>query len=469
MRPLNATDLAFISAERREMPMHVGSLLLFNTPEDAPPDYLRGLYETALAEQEFRYPLNQKLTFPASRLGVPHWAEDELLDPGYHLRHSALPAPGRYRELFVLVSRLHGTLLDRSRPLWETHVIEGLQSGQFAMYVKVHHGLIDGVGAMRVLQSSLSEDPSERGMPFAWSADAAPRRRTLRPAAAEVSGASGASGAGLVTIAEAAAEQLKMIPHVGKAMLKAALSVRDPQDGRQALPFEAPKSALNTHVTGARRFVAQSYSLERIHKLSKRYGATVNDIVLAMCGSALRRYLESFHGGAPGRPLVAAVPVSVKPRDADAFGNALAAVLVNLGTHIADPVKRFEVIRASMADGKAGLRELSYHEAMVFTGLFAGPAMAPALLGLGATLPAVNVVISNVPGPRVPKYWNGARLQGMYPASIVFHGMALNITLVSTTGNLDFGIVACRRALPRVQRLIDFLELGLVELEEGVG
>lgn len=444
------------------MPMHVGCLLLLDTPEDAPPGYLRELYQRALAEQEFRYPLNQKLVHPVSRLGVPCWDVDPLLDPGYHLRHSALPSPGRFRELFVLVSRLHGILLDRSRPLWECHLIEGLQSRQFAMYVKIHHALIDGVGAMRVLQGSLSEDPARRDMPFLWSADAEARRTTHRPPAME-------RRADLEQVANAVADQLKMLPGVGRAIMRAARSIKDPPDTRQALPFEAPKSPLNVPVTSARRFVAQSYSLERIHRVGKTYGATVNDIVLAMCASALRRYLEEFHGGAPNRPLIAAVPVSVKPRDADSFGNALAAVLVNLGTHIADPLKRFEVIRASMADGKAGLRELTYHEAMVFTGLFAGPAIAPALLGLGAILPAVNVAISNVPGPRAPLYWNGARLDGMYPASIVLHGMALNISLVGNTGELDFGIVACRRALPRVQRLIDFLEEGLAELERGAG
>jgi WS/DGAT/MGAT family acyltransferase len=158
-------------------------------------------------------------------------------------------------------------------------------------------------------------------------------------------------------------------------------------------------------------------------------------------------------------------PVSVRPRDSDDFGNAASAVLVNLGTHIADPVRRLETIRASVQDGKALIKELSFNEVMLYTLVMATPLVAPALMGLGSRLPAANIVISNVPGPRKPLFWNGASLEGMYPVSIVYHGMAVNITVTSYAGSLDFGIVACRRSVPRVQRIIDFLEEGLVELE----
>jgi len=463
MAALNAIDLGFLSVERREMPMHVGALLLFSLPDGAPPDYLRGLYELALQDR-FRFPLDQRLHHPASRLGLPQWARDEDFDAGYHLRHSALPFPGRYRELFVLVSRLHGSLLDRNRPLWEVHLIEGLQdNNQFAMYVKVHHALIDGMGAMRMLQDALSEDPSQQSMPFPWSADA-DRRREKTPAPSVGESAHAFAGA-----VDAVSAQLRTFPGVSRALTRALRAKSIPQDARLALPFEAPRSPLNAKITGARRFVAQSYSLDRIHAVSKACGATVNDVVLGMCASALRRYLNDFHGGAPDKPLIGMVPVSVRPSDAEVHGNALTAVLVNLATHVADPAKRFEVIRRSMSDAKSIVRELSFREVMLFTALVASPVMTPALVGLGAKLPSINVVISNLPGPKRPLYWNGSRLDGMYAASILFHGMALNITLVSNKGELDFGITACRRALPRVQRLIDFLELGLEELESIAG
>src|ERR1051325_7504942 len=170
MRPLGPLDAGFLTIEARETPMHVGSLLLFRPPPGAPPTYLQELYQECLAVKEFRAPFDEHLVYPPARLGLPHWEEDPGFDLEYHLRHSALPSPGRYRELFVLVSRLHGTLLDRSRPLWEFHLIEGLHSGQFALYAKMHHAQIDGIAAMRLLRESFSENPDER-VPIMWAKD----------------------------------------------------------------------------------------------------------------------------------------------------------------------------------------------------------------------------------------------------------------------------------------------------------
>jgi WS/DGAT/MGAT family acyltransferase len=451
MRLLGPVDAGFATVETRETPMHVGGLLLVRLPEGAGPDAVRALYEDFTSSTEFRPPFDQKLVHPPEWLGLPHWTTDKDFDLEYHVRHSALPRPGRYRELFVLVSRLHGTLLDRSRPLWEYHLIEGLQSGQVALYAKLHHSVMDGIAAMRVLQATLSEDPDGR-KPHPWEAAAARPSRT--PSAAEA--AARASGGQLASVGAAV-----------RALTRAFKGRDKPSDQRMALPFEAPRTPLNTRVTGARRFVAQSYALSRVDATRAVFGATVNDIVLAMCGSALRRYLEEYGGGVPAQPLTAMAPVSVRPKDGDDFGNALSVTFVNLATHLADPVERLRVIQASMRDGRSIIQELSSSEVMLYTALIGAPAMAPAVLGLGAVLPATNVVISNIPGPRKQMYWNGARLEGMYPVSIVFHGLAVNITVTSYAGSLDFGIVACRRSVPRVQRIIDFLEEALAELEQA--
>jgi diacylglycerol O-acyltransferase len=418
---------------------------------------VRELYAGFLSTKEFRPPFDVKLVHPPERLGFPHWTTDEDLDLEYHLRHSALPRPGRYRELFVLVSRLHGTLLDRSRPLWEYHLIEGLETGQIALYSKLHHALLDGVAAMRLLQSSLSEDPKVR-VPNPWSKEAARPRREQAQRIEDRSP--------LQIAADATKSQLSNLSGAVRALAKAFGTRHRAHDERMALPFEAPRSPLNTRVTGARRFVAQSYSLGRVDAARSVLGATVNDIVLAMCSSALRRYLEEFGGGVPEKPLTAMAPVSIRPTDSEEFGNALSVAFVNLGTHLADPEERLKVIQTSIRDGRSLIQELSFSEVTLYTALLAAPALTPALLGLGAALPATNVVISNVPGPSKTMYWNGARLDGMYPVSIVFHGLAVNITVTSYAGSLDFGIVACRRSVPRVQRIIDFLENGLVEIEE---
>lgn len=462
MRPLTPIDSAFLTGETREMPMHVGSLLLLRPPSGASSSYIADLYKECVSVREFRAPFNQKLVHPVSRLGLPHWDEDPDFDIEYHLRHSALPTPHRYRELFVLISRLHGTLLDRSRPLWEYHLIEGLESGQFAVYTKMHHAVLDGIAGMRLLQTTLSEDPDARGVPFAWSKDA-DRLRKARPSLPP------GAPLDIARIADLVQSQLGTLPGVARAIRHAAASWSRPREERMALPFEAPRSPLNPRITGARRFVAQSYSLERIDRIRKALDATVNDIVLAISSSALRRYLIEHASGVPERSLTAMTPVSVRPTDGDDFGNAVTAVFVNLGTNIEDPGKRLEVIRASMTDAKSLIRELSFAEVMLFTLLTASPAMLPIALGLASKMPAVNVVISNVPGPKNPLYWNGAKLEGMYPVSIVAHGMAVNITVTSYAGSLDFGIVACRRSVPRVQRLIDFLEDGLAELESIAG
>jgi diacylglycerol O-acyltransferase len=440
--------------------MHVGSLLLFRPPPGMGKEAVTELFQAAIGVKSFRAPFDQRLVFPPSRFGMPHWDTDPDFDIEYHVRHSALPSPGRYRELFVLISRLHGTLLDRSRPLWECHLIEGLASGQFAVYTKMHHAQVDGMAGMRLIRASLSESPDERGVPFMWDESGRGWRRPKTEAHA--------SAGAVAAVVEALESNLGSIPNVARAVGRLAMSFRRPADERMALPYEGPRSALNPKVTPARRFVAQSYSMDRIQRVREAFGATVNDIVLAMCSSALRRYLEE-HGGVPLRPLTAMTPVSVRPRDADDFGNATSAVLVNLSTHVADPVRRLSNIQASMRDGRALIKDLSFDEVVLFTALMSTGLMVPALLGLGGLLTATNVVISNVPGPERPMYWNGARLEGMYPVSIVFHGLAVNVTVTSYAGSLDFGIVACRRAAPRVQRIIDFLEDGLAELERAAG
>lgn len=455
MRLLNAIDNGFLTVETRQMPMHVGGLLLFKPPDEMHPEYMRELYQRCVSVEAFRPPFDQKLHYPPGRLGMPYWDADPELDIEYHVRHSALPRPGRYRELFALISRLHGTLLDRTRPLWEYSLIEGLETGEFAVYAKMHHALIDGVAAMKLLQSSLTKDPDARNIPVPWSAAVDPggrRARGVRP--------------GFLDIAKA---QLESFPAVARALGRTAALRQLPADDRMAIPFEAPRSPLNTRITGARRFVAQSYGLDRVHRVRKALGATVNDVVLAMCASSLRRYLLDIAGGLPERPLIAMTPVSVRPEDSDDFGNAMSALLVNLGTHLADPAKRLETIRASMSQGKELLGGLSHDEVTLFTMLMLAPAIAPSFAGLGHRIPSFNLVISNVPGPTEPIYWDGARMVGMYPASIVIHGMAVNITVTSNVGSLDFGITACRRSAPRVQRLIDFLEDGLAELEDVAG
>ncbi len=429
------------------MPMHTGGLMLFRYPEGAHEDWL---HETLSANDDpdaVVYPFNQKVVWPLRRLGLPHWVTDHHLDPHYHVRHSALPKPGRFREMFRLVSRLHATRLHRDRPLWEAHIIEGVEGNRFALYVKTHHSMIDGVGAMRMLRACLSNDPSETSMPTPWNLER-PRRSGPRVVDAKtvVSATAGAMG----------------------GVLKFAASVRHRDKHGMIAPFQTPITILNGRVTGSRRFVAQSWPLDRIRNVAKGLGATINDIVLTISGGALRRYLID-QNALPDEPLTAMTPVSFRPADADIEGNSFSVVFASLATELGNEIDRLRAVQHSMGEAKRLLKGMNSSEIPIFTSVVALPVLLPHLLRLsGRTRPTFNVTVSNVPGPREQLYWNGAALEGMYPLSIVTHGQALNITVTSVGPTLDFGIVCCRRSVPSAQRLIDHLEEALRELEGRV-
>jgi WS/DGAT/MGAT family acyltransferase len=236
-----------------------------------------------------------------------------------------------------------------------------------------------------------------------------------------------------------------------------------------ALPMQAPKSVLNVPITGSRRFAAQSWPMERIRAVGRAADATVNDVVLAMCSSALRSYLLELDA-LPDAPLVAMTPVSLREEGDDEGGNAVGTILCNLGTNLVDAEERLIAVRSSMRSAKAALRGLNQ---LQVTALSAA-VMSPLALGLmpelqSALRPPYNLVISNVPGPKDPLYWNGARLEGMYPLSIPTNGQALNITVTSYAGEMEFGLIGCRRSLPHLQRLLPALEDGLADLEKAFG
>jgi diacylglycerol O-acyltransferase / wax synthase len=452
MAVMPITDSMFLLAESRERPMHVGGLQLWKPPADAGPDYLSELYQRLLAT-EVRSLFRRRPRGPIS-LGQWAWTLDDDVDLEYHIRLSALPRPGRVRELLELTGRFHGSLLDRHRPLWEYHLIEGMADGRFASYTKVHHSLLDGVGALRLLAKSLSADPDERELLPPWG-DRPDGEKRSRPDAGPFAGVRGA--------AKAVGELAGLAP----ALWQTANDMFREQ-GASTLASPAPRSMLNVPITGARRFAADHWDVDRIKKVGKATGTTLNDVMLAMCSGALRRYLLSYDA-LPERPLVAGVPVSLRARKKDNgdSGNAIGLILCNLATDQADPATRLADINASMTKGKefyAGMSPLQ------ITALSALP-LIPLAVGVlpGGTKvmsPRFNVLISNVPGPPRRLYWNGAELDGIYPVSIPYEGQALNITVTSYAGRLAFGLTGCRRTVPHLQRLLGYLEDSLTELEK---
>ncbi|MDT5329325.1 MAG: diacylglycerol O-acyltransferase / wax synthase [Mycobacterium sp.] len=453
MKLIAPADSMFLLTESREHPMHVGGLQLFEPPDGASgPEFLREIYQAMVKAEEFQ-PMYRK--HPAAVFGgIANigWTVDDEVDLDYHVRRSALPAPGRVRDLLELTSRLHGTLLDRHRPLWETHLVEGLNDNRFAVYVKFHHSLIDGVSALKLTQRTLSTDPNDTTIRVPWNLPAKPR-----PTEAE-------TPSRLQMITRTAASIAALAPST-LALARAALL-----EQQLTLPFGAPRTMLNVPIGGARRVAAQSWSLERIRSVKAASGTTINDVVLAMCAGALRGYLAE-QDALPDNPLIAMVPVSLRTEaEADAGGNMVGIVLCNLATDVDDPAKRLETISTSMRNNKKVFSQLPRVQALALSAAMMAPLGLSALPGfVSATRPPFNIVISNVPGAREPLYWKGARLDGNYPLSIALDGQAMNITLVNNAGNLDFGLVGCRRSVPHLQRMLGHLEDSLKELERAVG
>jgi diacylglycerol O-acyltransferase len=461
--PIDPTAVGFLLAENRNMPMHVGGLQLFQKPEGAGRNYIREMFEEMRDVEEIA-PLFLKHPHRSLRTGAQLvWKDDEQFDIEHHVRHSALPKPGRIRELLDLCSRLHSTRLAWERPLWEAHVIEGLRDGRVAMYTKTHHALVDGVSAMRLLASVLSTDPDERDMPAPWAATG-PRRSKKRSADHSLSEVPmSALRTALGITSEAAGMPSALVKTISKGL----------KNETSALSLFAPRTILNQNITGSRRFAADDWPIERLRGIGKATGTTLNDVVIAMCSGAMRTYLLELDA-LPEAPLVAMVPVGLNAKQSQVAsaegGNAVGSIMVQMATDKSDPADRLATIHRSMKDGKEALSSMTPVQILAMSAIGQAPAiLTPMLRMQGIVRPPYNVIISNVPGPRTTHYWNGARLTGTYPLSIPINGMALNITCTSYDGQMAFGLTGCRRTVPHLQRLLGHLDSEVKALEKAAG
>jgi diacylglycerol O-acyltransferase len=466
VQPLDPTAAAFLMAENRRMPMHVGGLQLFTKPEGAGRNFVHDLYGQ-LRDSDDIAPLFLKHPVRSVRTGGQYvWREDDEFDIEYHVRHSALPKPGRVRELLELCSRLHSTRLAIERPLWEWHLIEGLRDGRVAMYAKLHHALVDGVSAMRLLQSILTTDPDRTGMPAPW--ENKPTTAKVREARDQAEHAmSDVPLQALRTALGISAEAAGLPGALIKTLRK---SIRNETS---ALALYAPRTILNQPITAARRFAAQDWPLERLRGISRASGTTLNDVVLAMCSGAMRAYLLELDA-LPETTLVSMVPVGLRAKESHLpsvqGGNALGSVMVKLGTDLDDPADRLQLVHESMTDGKRALAEMTPVQILAMSALGQAPAILAPMLRMGGVVkPPYNLIISNVPGPRSTQYFNGMRLVGTYPLSIPIDGMALNITCNSYADQMAFGLTGCRRTVPHLQRLLVHLDNELGALEKAAG
>jgi diacylglycerol O-acyltransferase len=457
-KPLNLLDFSFVLMETRQTPMHVAGLQTFRPPAGASRDYPRQVFDYLRGFPVTAEPFNYVLRgIGAGRL-LPSFEVAKKVDLDYHLRHSALPYPGGKRELGVLVSRLHSNPMDLDRPLWEIHLIEGLSDGRFALYAKLHHSLADGISSVGLL--NYSEDPDHSQTPPVWAAE--------RPRKPRASGAPSASPLG--QLSAVLANQARALPELMRGLLgsaQAAIGLKaDPEFASLA---EAPRTIFNVDVTPQRRVATQSTSLARMRAIGEAAGGSVNDVLLAACSAALRRYLQENHA-LPDHSLIASVPVAL-PRDTTqpgGGGNAISFANVKLGTDVDDVRARFAVIRRSSIAGREYLKQMGATALMTYTVLISSPQMLTRVPAIGARVPPIyNIIISNVPGPRSKLYFLGAEMEAYYPISALAHGQALNITVLSYAGGLFFGFTGCADKVPHLQRLAVYTGDALDELENA--
>jgi len=446
---LSVLDAVFLHLETKETPMHVASLMTFKLPDDAPRDFVRSLVQAYRAPVPLSRPWNVKLIRVPFSGVAPAVAEDRGIDLDYHVQHAALPKPGGERELGELISYLHGQTLDRSRPLWTCHIIEGLEGKRFAIYIKIHHALTDGINGIRMVSRSLAQSPDGTWR-APWQAEMSPTQRVMRSK----------QGGG---------EPLRISqwPSIVRQAMHPIFNTQSAAAAPVMLPFQAPRTALNGPVTAARRVATQLLDLSRIQALAIKSNSSVNDVFLALCSSALRKHLSS-QGALPNEALVAAVPISLREPGVDG-GNAVGFLWANLGSELADPVDRLRAIRASMQASKNHLREMPQKARVYYTMLTMTPAIGAMLSGLGAKVrPPMNLTISNVPGPEQQLYLDGSELEAIYPISIPLQGQGLNITCISYAGFLAVGFTGSRDSLAKLQRIAVYTGEALDELESAL-
>jgi WS/DGAT/MGAT family acyltransferase len=463
MKHLSALDAAFLHLESAEMPMHVGSLHRFQPPEGYAGSWYEDVKEHVARRMHLAPVFTQKLALMPFDLANPVWIDDDDVDLDYHIRHTVLPQPGTQAQLEALAARLHSSLLDRSRPLWEFYVIEGLADGTVGFYGKVHHAAIDGQAGVTLGRSmfDLTAEPRSVKPPRAK------RSHRYQLGVAELLAAS------LSNQLQQVVALAKLMPKLGGALVGAAKEAWDTrkESKTKGTMFKlAPATPFNASITNQRVFAGVSLPLGEVKAIGKAFGASINDMVLWLCSTALRGYLKDSDE-LPEASLVAGVPISLRAEGDTSFNNQVTMTVLDLATQVADPLQRLAAIRAGTASMKKGLGAFGSLIPTDFPSLGAPLVLSglASLYGrsrLADRLRVANVAISNVPGSPVPVYLAGARMLDYYPVSIVGHGVALNITVQSYMGQLCFGLIACRRAVPDVRDIAVHLQRAFEALKQ---
>ncbi len=458
MNHLSGSDATFLHTESPEMPMHVGSLNVMDLPEGYTGDFFEDAKAAMAQRMHLADVFTRKLALMPFDLSNPVWVEDEDIDMDHHMRHVTLPKPGSNRQLQQLVARLHSSLLDRSRPLWEFFIIDGLKSGQVALYTKVHHAGIDGQAGVALGRAMFDTEATGR---YIKPPRVKARRGQYQLGVAEL------AGAAIRNTVQQYVKLFKMAPAIAKAGRSMVVPAKDESGKRdwslpKASELFAPRTPFNVSITNQRSFAGRTVPLAEVKMIAKRMGVSVNDVVMATTAGALRRYLAESHE-LPAKSLSAMVPVSLREAGDTTANNQVSMIIASLATDVADPAERLRKIHESSSASKATMGRIKAAIPTDFP-MFAAPWLMSGLTSMfgrsrlvNVIPPMANLVISNVAGIPAQLYFAGASVVSYYPVSIPAHGMALNVTVQSYNGRLDYGLIACRRALGDINELGDFM------------
>lgn len=461
MKQLSGIDAAFLYMESPQTPMHVAGLTLYDPPEGLKTSFHQHFLEFFKGRVHLIPIFNKKLAKAVFELDHPGWVDARELDFDYHILAAQLPKPGTREQLEELVADLHSQPLDRKKPLWQFTVIEGLKSGQVALYSKVHHAAVDGGAGMVITQALYDLGPVPRKVEPPED-DKKPVRKPTTPERAILGMHDMA--ANLVN------QQLNIMEAIPKAIGQMANVGASVASGKLGLPqLVAPKTPFNGTIQQKRSYCARSVSLADVKAISKATNSKVNDVVMAICSGALRSYLNKKHK-LPDAPLTAFVPISTREAGNTDSNNQVFGMNCALATNYSDPLKRLEKIKGESGTSKAmagSVKDLSPND---YT-LIGAPMLLPALMsmygqsGLADILPnAVNLTISNTAGPPFPLFCAGAKVTALYPVSIPIHGIGLNLTVQSYLEHMDFGLTADHASVPDIADLGDLIVDSFEEL-----
>jgi diacylglycerol O-acyltransferase / wax synthase len=458
MDRLSALDVSFLTNESSSSHMHVGAVAIFEGP---PPSY-RDLLDHVSSRLHLVPRFRQKLAFPPAPTGRPFWVDDPAFNLEYHVRHSALPSPGSEEQLRNMAARIFSQQLDRTKPLWELWLVQGLTRKRFAFVTKTHHALVDGVSGVDIatVLFDLKPVPEPTEPDHEWVPSPEPSGATLLAKDAE----------GLLSAPVRLARRIeKAVEHPESTLHQATESVRALGEVGWNFANPAPETPLNVEIGSHRRFSWVRADLAQFKRIKSALGGTVNDVVLAVVTGALREWLQDRGVRTEGVELRAQVPVSIRSDDEHGhLGNKIAAIRGPVPVYVDDPVKRLEVVRQGM-DGIKDSKQALGAEVISRFNDFAPPTLLAQAARINFSTRLFNLVVTNVPGPQIPLYVLGRELQDIFPVGFLPPNQALFIAIMSYNGSINFGLLADYDAIDDVERIAAGIEHAVAELLDAAG